>query len=144
MLHVALKFLSHPDHCITYNEYAASLLDSFVVEFEKCYGRQFMHSNIHNLAHIAAAAGRFGPLEKFSCFKYENHLGDLIRSLRKPSQPLAQFVKRTVEFEKLSIQIEYEKIFPHSGMPHLSGPMLQGFATVQQYRQFFFKSWEFK
>ena len=57
--------MSHPDYCITYNEYAASLLDSFVVAFEKCYGRQFMHSNIHNLTHITAAVRRFGALEIF-------------------------------------------------------------------------------
>lgn len=66
------------------------------------YGKEFCSYNVHNLLHITADAKKFGPVDSFSCFPFENYLYELKRMLRTTSKPLQQVVKRFCEKENAS------------------------------------------
>ena len=76
LLHVALKILSTDELCNVerFNQYANQLLLAFVKEAREIYGDKFSSYNVHNLVHLAADVQKFGPLDSFSAFPFENHL----------------------------------------------------------------------
>ncbi len=50
---------------------ASTLLNYFVMRFEKLYGLEHMTFKIHTLVHMAAQVVDFGPLHKHSAFHFE-------------------------------------------------------------------------
>ena len=52
--------------------------------------------SVHGLIHIAEDVKRFGPLDSYSAFPFENYLGHLKQLLRKPQSPLQQ-IRRVEE-----------------------------------------------
>ena len=50
------------------------LLVMFVQHFGDIYGPQMLVYNVHSLIHLARAVRKFGPIDKFSAFPYENYL----------------------------------------------------------------------
>lgn len=79
---VALRFLSSEEHCITYNDYANSLLVAFVKNCPGIYEEAFVTHNVHGLVHLAQDVKRFGPLNEFSAFQFENYL-QIVKNLVK-------------------------------------------------------------
>lgn len=98
--HVAIKFLCSQPLCFTYNRYCKRLLKHFARESEKLYGGHFITYNVHCLIHLPDDVMRFGPLDKFSSFPFENYLQQLKRRIRRSNNPLAQLVKRLSESSK--------------------------------------------
>lgn len=96
-LHVAIKMLSFEPLCYTQNRYCAPLLKHFVRESAKLYGEHFITFNVHCLIHLPNDVLRFGPLDQFSSFPFENYLQKLKRRIRRSNNPLAQLVKRLRE-----------------------------------------------
>ncbi|XP_046397234.1 uncharacterized protein LOC124164106 isoform X1 [Ischnura elegans] len=97
-LHVAISILCDEVNCIVYNEYARSLLMYFVKSFSKLYGKEALTYNVHNLIHLANDVKGLGcPLDAFSAFPFENHLGVMKRALRKQVKPLSQLHNRLHE-----------------------------------------------
>lgn len=76
---------------------ARTLLNQFIEIFKEIYGEAYITSNIHNLTHIVDEVERFGELESFSAYPFENMLGKIKRLLRNGNRPLAQVAKRIVE-----------------------------------------------
>jgi|688.fasta_scaffold496927_2 hypothetical protein len=72
----------------------------FARESKKLYGGHFITFNVHCLIHLPDDVMRFGPLDKFSSFLFENYLQQLKRRIRRSSNPLAQLVKRLSESSK--------------------------------------------
>jgi hypothetical protein len=101
LLHVAIRILS----CQKYSQdeanvdYANSLLVLFINKSVHIYGEQFISYNVHNLQHLGEECKRFGSLELFSCFAFENHLGKLKNLVRKSAKPLQQLVNRCMEIQ---------------------------------------------
>ncbi len=48
-------------------------------------------------------ARRFGSLDKVSAFCFENFLGQLVKLVRKPNQPLQQVIRRLLERKQLGM-----------------------------------------
>lgn len=82
--------------------YAAKLLITFVKHSIHIYGYEFVCPNVHSLLHSVDCVRRFGSLETFSAFPFENYMQQLKRKLRKSHKPLQQVVRRTQEEENLS------------------------------------------
>lgn len=76
---------------------ARKMLLQFIEIFGEMYGEHHMNSNVHNLAHIVDEVERFGELESFSAYPFENQLGKIKRLLRNGYRPLAQIAKRMTE-----------------------------------------------
>lgn len=84
-LHVAVSILISPTLIVNKNniDYAKKLLQHFVQSFEKIYGKEYISHNVHNLLHISNEVRKFGPLDSFSSFRFENFLQILKNFLRK-------------------------------------------------------------
>lgn len=76
---------------------AHDMLLQFIEIFAEIYGVHHIGSNVHNLAHLVDDVKRFGELESFSAYPFENQLGKIKRLLRTGNRPLAQIAKRMIE-----------------------------------------------
>jgi hypothetical protein len=58
-----------------------------IILFEEIYGSHHLVYNVHNLLHLSEDSINYqGPLDSFSCFPFENYLGQIenvIRGTRK-------------------------------------------------------------
>lgn len=80
----------------------------FINQFADIYGKQYVSQNVHNLGHIVDDVRKFGALDNFSAFKFENKLGVLKRLLRSGHLPLQQVAKRTYEKFLLDIKAQLQ------------------------------------
>ncbi len=85
---------------------AETLIHSFVNGIQGLYGREFMVYQIHALVHLVSDVKKYGCLDNFSCFPFENFLGQLKSVLRTGNKPLSQVLRRVSErgvfFRKLN------------------------------------------
>lgn len=95
-LHVATSILCNANSK-KYINYAKSLMKYFVKTFIILYGKDQVSYNVHNLLHICDDVARFGTLDQFSAFIFENYLQSLKKLLRKPEKPLEQIIRRKYE-----------------------------------------------
>lgn len=100
-LHVAITILSSPVYVkIASNvDYAHELLKYFVKTFQIIYDKTFMSHNFPNLLHICDDVKKYGHLDVFSAFRFENYMGILKRKLRRNHKPLQQLARRYAEIE---------------------------------------------
>ncbi|CAN8016681.1 unnamed protein product [Ixodes persulcatus] len=131
-LSIAVSILASPRLCQVELALAETLLREFVLDAEDLYGEGVYVYNVHSLVHLPADVQKFGHLDSFSAFRFENFLGQLKRELKSPNLPLQQVVKRLYErtqsgksFRALSKQQE-----PLQN-PHDSGPTPPGFEGKQ-------------
>lgn len=96
-LSIAIRILSDEKLCQTLNQYANELLVWFVTQYGNIYGSHNVIYNVHNLIHLATDVKNFGPLENFSCFKYESYLGKLKSKVQASGKLLYQIVNRLYE-----------------------------------------------
>lgn len=95
--HCAIRILCHPQDYIQKNKYSKELLLYFVQCYPDLYGKDNMIYTVHSLIHLSDDAKRFGPLDSFSAFPFENHLHILKNILRKYEKPLQQIDRRISE-----------------------------------------------
>jgi hypothetical protein len=132
-LSAAVFMLSSPALLEHYSDYCGSLLKYFVNECSKLYGPEFIVYNVHSLVHIADDAKKYGCLENISSFPFENFLGQLKKSVRKPQQILQQIFNRlshgycvTKCSERQATTVKRE---------HDSGPVVLGLRHMKQYKE---------
>ncbi|KAG8174474.1 hypothetical protein JTE90_015746 [Oedothorax gibbosus] len=73
-------------------EEANALLHTFVINFEKLYGKIHMNFNVHLLLHISKCVRVWGPLWLFSAFAFETgngYLVKLVKGTKGASQQIA-------------------------------------------------------
>ena len=95
-LSVATRILCSAQYNQHY-DYAHELLCYFVKKFSQLYGKCNLSYNVHNLIHIVNDVKKFGPLDSFSAFKFENYLYKLKNQLRVSKSPLEQIHNRILE-----------------------------------------------
>lgn len=101
MLHVAIYILCNNNLIKKYFHVSKKFIKKFVTKSQTVYDKFFVVYNIYSLLHICDDVQRYGTLEDFSCFRFENHLGKIKRSIRGKNLPLAQVHHRIVEFSKI-------------------------------------------
>lgn len=52
--------------------FAEALLNNFVSSFQVLYDAEYISHNVHNLLHLCSDARKFGPVDNFSAFRFEN------------------------------------------------------------------------
>jgi len=102
-LHVAIFILASPvfSKDRNYIDYAEALLEHFVESFAKLYGAKNISHNVHNLLHLCSDVKKYGALDSFSAFRFENYLFSIKKLLRKAEKPLEQLVRRYYEIESV-------------------------------------------
>lgn len=100
-LSLAIRILVCPSMCRKESnlDYAQSLTTLFVKQFRKLYGDKSMTHNIHCLLHLTDDVRKFGSLDEFGAFKFENYIGKITKLLRKGEKPLQQIARRLGELE---------------------------------------------
>lgn len=142
LLIVATTILSSSKLCEKFVTYANGLLQTFVRGVPELYGRKCVVYNIHGLLHLASDCERFGCLENFSAFCFENKLKSIKRLVRKASLPLQQIARRLVELECHSVKSVNVSAESHNASlllslsrEHERGPLTTGFCVVKQYHK---------
>jgi len=82
-LHCAIRILCHPEDCLRNNTYANELLIYFVKTFKILYGEDNIVYNVHNLIHICKDVQKYGSLDTFSAFPFENYMKALKKNVAK-------------------------------------------------------------
>lgn len=130
-LHCAIRIMACQDLITEYIGYANELLIYFVKEYGDLYGPEFVNHNVHNLLHLVLDVKIFGPLDKFSCFPFENYMHKIKMMLKTSNKPLTQFIKRIHEFEKYSSSNIEEKTFLKENGPRLiNDEWVDGFSAI--------------
>ena len=140
---VGIHCLVRPDlYSEDYIDYAHSLLCLFVKESANLYGTGFLVYNVHGLTHLAADSKRFGPLDSYSAFPFENFLGSLKKYVRKPQFPLQQIIRRIFERNCQAVnsppglkEINKSRCTPER--QHKNGPVPVGFENCKQFKQIY-------
>lgn len=101
-LFVAVRLLSAPATHLIYSDFAQQLLDEFVAEYPAIYTSAEMVYNIHGAMHIVEDARRYGPLYSWSAYRYENHMREIRKLIKKPQQILQQLYRRYGEIESIN------------------------------------------
>ena len=98
-LHVAAIILIDPSlsQQKKFINYAEKLIKDFVEKCHVLYGKKFITHNLHNLLHLPDDVRKYGALDQFSAFKFENNLRLINSNIRKNTQYLQQLVKRYAE-----------------------------------------------
>jgi len=100
-LSCAIRILSSSELYLTYNNYALQLLKYFVHKYTIIYGNEYLTHNVHGLIHLPADCIKHGPLDNFSCFKFENYLFEIKKKIRTSRHPLQQICNRLKEEEEI-------------------------------------------
>ena len=80
-----------------YHTNAKACLVKFVQLFPLLYDSRGMTYNVHVLQHLSDFVSLYGPLDKFSSFKFENYLGVLKRRIKPSSNIFEQSLNRMMD-----------------------------------------------
>jgi hypothetical protein len=134
VLHVAVKLLPSELWCKEDNSFANDLLRRFVVQSEQLYGKSFVSYNVHALLHVADDVNRFGPLDRYSAYRFENFYGHVFSLVKDSSRPLQQLVKRIDEHRTnayLARPLVSASENAKLKYPHSDGPLIDGVCGTQ-------------
>jgi hypothetical protein len=136
IFYVAIFCLASVDLCTSHADWAQELLVQFVVMAKNLH--YFVVYNVHGLIDLSDDVKKFGNLDSFSAFPFENYLRKLKSMVRKPQDPLAQVVRRLSEQHGF---IAVQHGAPEEGVPKLNnnGPLPQGVNNCQQFKQVHYK-----
>lgn len=144
-LHIIVRILCSED-LHEHLSYAQDLICFFIKTFIKLYGVRNTSHNVHSLLHLVDDVKKYGPLDNFSAFKFENYMQILKKYLRKSEKPLEQVLRRCMEKKNLHTSTT----LPHSVSRHCNltslhhnGPLLPN-CHNPQYKVIKFNGMTFK
>uniref|UniRef100_A0A182YR96 Uncharacterized protein n=1 Tax=Anopheles stephensi TaxID=30069 RepID=A0A182YR96_ANOST len=76
---------------------AKIMLDEFVRQSAKYYGRSNLISNVYNIQHIAEEVFKLGPLDSFSAYEFENNLRFVKQCEKSGTKTIEQVAGRLIE-----------------------------------------------
>lgn len=136
LLHSAVTLLLSELHIMAPEniDCAQEMLEHFVIGFAEIYGEQFVSHNVHNLLHICSDVKKYGILDKYSAFRFENYMTTVKRMVRKGEKPLEQIARRYSEHEAVEKYSEIQK-GPSYKHIHNTGPIPRDLKNIwQQYK----------
>ncbi|KAF0688557.1 Uncharacterized protein FWK35_00038081, partial [Aphis craccivora] len=141
VLHVAISILINTNLVKDENfiNYAKKLLIQFILQFQEIYGIDNVSHNIHNLLHLTDDVKKYGALDEFSAFRFENYMSSLKKMLRKSETPLQQLVKRFSELDyNNSVILKNSNTNLCLKKNHTNGPLTADLCknNVLQFKQF--------
>lgn len=135
LLHVAISILACPKLFVVYNDFAKTLLVSFVEHFGQLYGRVNLVYNVHGLTHLSDDVKEHGHCLDISGFPFENYLGQIKKMIRSPQFPVAQVVRRMSELENAACNPDKPNE-TKLRKPHSEGPLPSDITCpVMQYKE---------
>ncbi len=86
-------------------EDADVLFKLFLQGYKNIFGPERITFILHSLLHAIDCCKRFGSVDNFSTYAFENYMQELIKTIRKNGQDLVQVSKRAEEISKLQEMI---------------------------------------
>lgn len=121
-------------------DFVRDLLNNFVEHSKVIYGKQFLVYNVHTLIHLPDDVEKYGPLDSFSGFPFENYFSNVKSLVRSSKKPLQQICRRLHELSFLNPDIN--NIDPQAvqySVEHVTGPLIYGVNICKQYKKLFHK-----
>lgn len=115
-LHAAIRILTDKNLSKSILHVAETLLNDFVFEFGEIYGRHYMSHNVHMLLHICEDVIKYGPLDEFSCFPFENYMTPIKEFVNGNNFVLEQVSKRCEEQLNASQIVSVRKSNEHGNI----------------------------
>jgi hypothetical protein len=101
LLVYAIRILICAETCLKYNELATQFLKKFVNDYSNLYGSQFVCYNVHSLIHLPTYVLIHGPLDNFSCFRYDHFIQEIIKSMKSIKYPLQEIFNIISQRQKI-------------------------------------------
>lgn len=102
LLFTAVRFLTSPATHLVNADLAQTLLETFVEEYPNVYDPTEVVYTIHSLLHVVDDVKMYGPLYSWSAYKYENHMNEIKKLIRKPNKILSQINNRLEELNSFN------------------------------------------
>lgn len=99
--------------------------------YPSIYGLNNLVYNVHVLLHLAECVSQFGCLDSFSCYKFENFIQSLKKTIKKPTEVLQQLFKRKTEDELIRGEVTKEETNGKFGEFNVSTKDKDSFCLVQ-------------
>ncbi|CAG9769997.1 unnamed protein product [Ceutorhynchus assimilis] len=129
--------LSREKNC----ENSKRIFETFISHGQKLYGPEFPIYNIHVLSHLPDDVLKFGSLDSFSAFPFENYLGNIKSLVRSSTKPLQQICRRIIELESVNtctiLNHEVKLEFEHYNGPCSSNQLSKKFRKLSLKNNFF-------
>lgn len=121
ILHVLMRILSRKHLTEIDKMRARNFVKVFINKANSVYGPEFVSFNVHGLLHLVEDVERFGPIDDFSAFPFENNMRYFNSTIRKPEHILQQIHRRRAEddafFESKSNPESIVLNYPHDKGP---------------------------
>ena len=147
LLSTAIRCLSFKSPSYCQLSFARLALKKFILGAELIYNLNFMSSNIHNLNHLVDDVEKFGPLDSYGAWAYENNVTFFRKYYRKPGTPIQQIDNRMVEREKHNVdKVKIRRNDNHIKLfnPWFGGPLPRNIADEVLQSWTIFQNLEYK
>lgn len=113
------------------------LCTKFLNQVPLIFGNEFNIFNVHSLIHLADDVERFGSLDSFSCFSFENFNRFIKQQIKSNTFIIQQIVKRVSETnQSLNHNDQQQTVQPYETFfPHTFGPTLSSFSHRKQFKK---------
>ncbi|KYN21859.1 hypothetical protein ALC57_05753 [Trachymyrmex cornetzi] len=78
-----MRYSNFVIHCISRTTITLQLIKYFIQKYSLLYDPEFINHNVHGLVHLPADCLLHGPLNTFTCFKYENFLYQIKKKFKQ-------------------------------------------------------------
>jgi hypothetical protein len=133
LFHCGLRILASSAMCILRNSEAGEYLKRFSLLFGNFYGKNKISYNVHVITHLHMDVLTYGPVDNFSCFRFENYYQIFRRLLRSGRKVLCQLARRLSEINQSIINSQQKVEAEGLSMEHSNGPCPPQFVNAKQF-----------
>ncbi|KAJ8929887.1 hypothetical protein NQ314_017381 [Rhamnusium bicolor] len=143
LFHVGVTILISETHLVTFGvDQVGSLLKLFVDHCVAIYGKEFLIYNIHTICHLHKDVQKFGVIDNFSAFPFENYLSSLKRMVKSTINPLQEIYNRIHELNSCASIITTAKNYLETKFEHSNGPLHDNIQNknIKQFKKLIIKN----
>lgn len=141
LLHTAMRIYTDPLCAGNEITLAEKLIRVFVLRAEEVYNVKFLSYNIHGLLHLGEDVRRFGALDSYSAFPFENNMTYFRKCCKKPNQHLQQIAIKRFERKEKTV-VRHTDIYVQVIGEHSQGPEPPlNFGNYRQYKKLVHGKW---
>lgn len=124
IFNILMRLLSCKKTVYAQHEYAAELSKHFLSSFCLVYGRGNASYNVHSIIHLPQDCKKFGVVDNFFSFPFENYLKHVKQMVQPGRAPLQQLYNRIKEERECNVLPHRpSKQYPFLDGHHLNGPL---------------------
>lgn len=123
ILNIFMRLLCCQKTVNSQNDFAASLAKQFLQSFCFIYGKGNASYNVHSIIHLANDAKKYGVLDNFSAFPFENYLQHVKKIVQTGPAPLVQLYNRIKEEHACLPPQRPTNHYPFLDGQHVNGPL---------------------